>query len=212
MRLDASSLSVWTAIVNDSSATIPVELNSFTANIRDSKVNLTWQTASELNNRGFEIQRFKDSEIEKLKNWRTIGFTKGNGTTTEINNYNFVDEPIESGHYVYRLKQIDYSGTFEYSTEVEVNFIYANDFKLSQNYPNPFNPSTTIEYQIPQSSFVTIKVYDVIGSEIITLVNEEKSAGIHEVNFEPKNLTSGLYLYKISAGGFEQTRKMLLLK
>ena len=83
---------------------------------------------------------------------------------------------------------------------------------MSQNYPNPFNPSTTIEYQIPKATFITIKIYDVLGKEVVTLVNEEMPAGIHEVNFESNDLTSGLYLYKISAGGFEQTRKMLLVK
>ena len=100
------------------------------------------------------------------------------------------------------------------NVNVESNDFNANltDFKLSQNYPNPFNPITTIEYQIPKTSFVTVKVYDVLGKEVITLVNEEKPAGIHEVNFESKDLTSGLYLYKISASGFEQTKKMLLLK
>ena len=144
--------------------------------------------------------------------WDKIGFVSGNGTTTETSNYNFIDEPISSGLYSYRLKQIDFDGSYKYSDEVEVNFIFANDFKLSQNYPNPFNPTTTIEYQIPKESFVTIKVYDALGKEIVTLVSEEKPAGIHEVNFEPKDLTSGLYLYKIKAGSFEQTRKMLLLK
>ena len=212
MRLDVNALTVWTAIVNDSSAIIPVELNSFTANLSDRKVNLYWQTASELNNRGFEVQRLKDSKIEELKDWATIGFVNGNGTMTETSDYAFIDEPIQSGLYSYRLKQIDFDGSFKYSSEVDVNFIFANDFRISQNYPNPFNPSTTIEYQIPQASFVTIKVYDVLGKEVVTLINEEKPSGIHEVNFEPKELTSGLYLYKISAGGFEQTKKMLFLK
>lgn len=131
-----------------------------------------------------------------------------------------MDEPVSSGFYSYRLKQVDFNGDYEYSNVVDVNFILADDFRLSQNYPNPFNPSTTIEYQIPQAAFVSIKVYDALGKEVVTLVNEERPAGIHEVNFEPKDLTSGLYLYKIktsdpSAGSgqaFEQTRKMLLLK
>jgi len=217
MRLDNDALTIWTAIVNDSSAIIPVELSSFTANLSDRKVNLYWQTVSELNNGGFEIQRISPSSTPSLREgtleyWRTIGFINGMGTTTESSDYNFTDEPTESGLYSYRLKQIDFDGSYELSNEIEVNFIFANDFRISQNYPNPFNPSTTIEYQIPQSSFVTIKVYDVLGKEIITLVNEEKPAGIHEVTFEPKDLTSGLYLYKISAGGFEQTMKMLFLK
>ncbi|HEX9253485.1 MAG TPA: T9SS type A sorting domain-containing protein, partial [Ignavibacteriaceae bacterium] len=212
MRLDTSTLTVWTAIINDSSSVIPVELNNFFANVSDRNVNLYWQTSSELNNQGFEIQRLKDSKIEKLKNWVSIGFIKGKGTTTDISDYSFVDEPISSGFYSYRLKQNDFGGSYKYSNVIDVNFIIADDFRLSQNYPNPFNPSTTIEYQIPQSSFVTIKVYDALGKEVVTLVNEEKPAGIHEVNFEPKDLTSGLYLYKIKAGSFEQTRKMILLK
>ncbi|MBK7230376.1 MAG: T9SS type A sorting domain-containing protein [Ignavibacteriales bacterium] len=217
MRLDNTTLSVWTAIINDSTVIVPVELNNFTANISDGVVQLNWQTASELNNQGFEIQRSSPSPTPSLKegtldNWRTIGFVQGKGTSTENNFYSFNDSPNESGLYNYRLKQIDFDGSFEYSSEIEANFIFANDFRLSQNYPNPFNPSTTIEYQIPQASFVTIKVYDVLGKEIVTLVNEEKPAGIHEVSFEPKDLTSGLYLYKIKAGNFEQTRKMLLLK
>ena len=217
MRLDNTTLSVWTAIINDSTVIVPVELNNFTANIVDGAVQLNWQTASELNNQGFEIQRRSPSPTPSLKegtldNWRTIGFVQGKGTSTENNFYSFNDSPNESGLYNYRLKQIDFDGSFEYSSEIEANFIFANDFRLSQNYPNPFNPSTTIEYQIPQASFVTIKVYDVLGKEIVTLVNEEKPAGIHEVSFEPKDLTSGLYLYKIKAGNFEQTRKMLLLK
>jgi hypothetical protein len=212
MRLDGSTLSVWTAIINDSTVVIPVELNSFTSNVVDGKIHLYWQTVSELNNRGFEIQRLKDSKIEQVKNWITIGFVNGKGASTVSTDYSFIDEPLESGLYTYRLKQIDYNGDFKYSDEVDVNFIFADDFRLSQNYPNPFNPTTTIEYQIPKASFVTIKVYDALGKEVVTLVNEEKPAGIHEVNFEPKDLTSGLYLYKISAGGYEQTRKMLLLK
>ena len=216
MRLDGNTLSVWTAIINDSTVVIPVELNSFTSNVVDGKVNLSWQTSSELNNQGFEIQRSLTPTPSlregALGNWRTIGFINGKGTSTESTDYNFIDEPLESGLYSYRLKQIDYNGDFKYSDEVDVNFIFADDFRLSQNYPNPFNPTTTIEYQLPKSSFVTIKVYDALGKEVVTLVNEEKPAGIHEVNFEPKDLTSGLYLYKISSGSFEQTRKMILLK
>ncbi len=216
MRLDTGTLTVWSAIINDSSAIIPVELSSFTANVIEEKVQLAWQTSSESNNQGFEIQRSLTPTPSlregALENWTTIGFVDGKGTTTETSDYDFIDEPTESGLFSYRLKQINFDGSFEYSSEVDVNFIVADDFRLSQNYPNPFNPNTTIEYQIPQSSFVTIKVYDALGKEVVTLVNEEVPAGIHEVNFEPRNLTSGLYLYKIRAGSFEQTRKMLLLK
>jgi len=212
MRLDTSTLTVWTAIVNDSSTVVPVELNNFSANVSNRKVNLYWQTASELNNQGFEIQRLNDSTIKGLKDWITIGFANGKGTSNETSDYNFIDEPLASGIYSYRLKQIDFDGGYKYSDEVNVNFIIINNLRLSQNYPNPFNPSTTIEYQIPKATFITIKIYDVLGKEVITLVNEEMPVGIHEVNFESNDLTSGLYLYKISAGGFEQTRKMLLLK
>ncbi len=188
-------------------STIPVELISFSANQIDDNVHLNWQTASELNNRGFEIKRRMESG-----DWRTIGFKEGYGTTTETQFYSFIDENISSGKYQYRLKQIDYDGTFEYSEIVEVEILIIKAFSLEQNYPNPFNPITTIKYKIPEKSFVTLIVYDVLGNEIATLINEELAAGSYSIDLIAASLTSGIYYYQLQAGNFSSTKKMILLK
>ncbi len=158
---------------------LPVELTTFLATLSNNRVQLFWKTASELNNQGFEIQR-------KLENseWVTIGFTKGQGTTTQNNSYEFSDNVthINSGIVQYRLKQIDFNGDYEYSDIVEVQIAPAK-FLLKQNYPNPFNPSTSIQYAISSTQFVTLKVYDLLGKEVATLVDEEKPAGNYEVEF-----------------------------
>jgi hypothetical protein len=187
---------------------VPVELTNFTANVFSNNVNLMWKTATETNNSGFNIER---KNIESSE-WNTLSFVKGFGTTTEPQSYSFTDENISAGKYLYRLKQIDYNGVYEYSNEIEVLINAPDDFALNQNYPNPFNPSTAIVFQLPKESFVTLKVYNILGVEIATLVNEQKPAGVHKINFDASGLTSGLYIYKISTGNFEQTRKMLLLK
>jgi len=187
---------------------LPVELVTFDVSVLDKNVTLTWITASELNNSGFEIQR-----IDKTKNiWKEIGFIEGKGTTSEIQYYSFIDENVPSGKYRYRLKQVDFDGTFEYSEIIEVVVGTPTEFSLGQNYPNPFNPSTTINYSIPEFSFVTLKVYDVLGSEVATLVNEDKSVGSYEVEFDANELTSGIYFYKIQSGSFVETKKMVLMK
>ncbi|MFZ1279514.1 MAG: T9SS type A sorting domain-containing protein [Ignavibacteriaceae bacterium] len=194
------------------SASIPVELTSFTANVVEGNVVLNWITATELNNSGFEIQRLKDSKIERLNDWETVGFVKGNGTSTEVHNYSFVDKNTNEGKSYYRLKQIDFDGSFDYSKTVEVDLSLPIIFSLEQNYPNPFNPSTKINYSIKEKSNVELKIFDLLGSEIATLVNEEKSPGNYEVSFDASFLSSGVYLYTIKAGSFVQTRKMLLMK
>jgi len=188
-------------------STIPVELVSFSAKQIEDEVHLNWQTAAEINNQGFEIER----KIEN-SDWRTIGFKEGFGTITEPQHYSFIDENISSGKYQYRLKQIDYDGTFEYSEIVEVDVLVINNFSLQQNYPNPFNPITTIKYDIPGKSFVTLIVYDVLGNEIEILVKKEKPAGEYEVEFSGDGLSSGIYYYKLQAGNFSSTKKMILLK
>lgn len=207
-RIRAFNITGYSDYSNVAQVSVPVELTSFNANVIYGKVNLIWKTATETNNSGFEIER-KNADTDQ---WNVLTFVSGYGTTTEPQNYFYNDENVAAGKYLYRLKQIDFDGSYNYSNEVEANVNAPDRFSLNQNYPNPFNPSTAIEYQIPQSSFVTIKVYDALGKEVVTLVNEEKPAGIHQVNFEPKDLTSGLYLYKIKAGNFEQTKKMIFLK
>ena len=188
---------------------VPVELTSFAANVSDKNVLLNWTTATELNNSGFDIERKSAST-----NWQKIAFVQGNGTTTQPKSYSFTDRNLADGKYSYRLKQIDYDGTYEYSKIVEVRIASAvvNEFELSQNYPNPFNPTTTIKFNIPDAGNVKLSVYNLLGQEIQTLVNGFMESGSHSVNFDASNLNSGIYLYKLEANGFNQTRKMTLIK
>lgn len=188
-------------------STIPVEMISFSAKQIDNSVHLKWETATELNNLGFEIER----KSEKSE-WRTIGFQEGIGTTTEKQFYSFIDDNVSNGKHVYRLKQIDYDGTYEYSKTIEVDVLFVNDFLLHQNYPNPFNPNTQINYSIKEDGLVILKVFDVLGSEIQTLVNKEKTTGSYEVDFDASNLPAGIYIYRLQAGSFVKAKKMLLLK
>jgi len=184
---------------------IPVELTSFTASAQFGYVELKWTTATELNNLGFEIQR---STV--TSEFVTIGFVEGNGTTTEEHYYGFKDKDV-SGFLRYRLKQIDYDGAFGYSNEIEADAAPLS-FSLEQNYPNPFNPITTIKFNLPEKEFVSLKVYDVIGKETAILLNEEKPAGSHSIEFNASKLASGTYIYKLQAGSNVEVQKMLLLK
>jgi hypothetical protein len=187
---------------------VPVELTSFKASLKDAGVLLEWVTATEINNMGFEIQR-NLSDI-----WETIGFVEGKGTTSEITNYHFFNDLSEfnySAKLEYRLKQIDYNGTLTYSETVEVEFIPEN-YSLLQNYPNPFNPTTTISFKLAKSTFVTLKIYNILGNEILTLVNQVMPGGKHEITFDAVGVPSGVYLYTITAGDFVDTKKMILMK
>ncbi len=190
------------------SATIPVELNSFSASVINSDVELKWATSTEINNFGFEIERKNLSQ----SGWEKIAFIKGAGNSTENNYYNFIDKSLSNGKYSYRLKQIDYNGKYNFSNEIEVELLSVLEFSLYQNYPNPFNPTTTIQYQLPQDAKATLKVYDVLGNEVATLVNEYRVAGRYEIDFDASNLSSGIYFYRIQAGNFIETKKMILLR
>ncbi len=186
---------------------IPVELTAFIADYVNGVVKLNWITATELNNSGFEIEKSIDSF-----DWDNIGFVNGNGTTTEKHEYSYVDQnPVGEKSY-YRLKQIDFDGTYKYSNIIEVELGLPTEFSLEQNYPNPFNPNTVISYRLPVISHVTLKVFDVLGNEIETLVNEEKPAGSYKITWYPENLASGVYIYQLRANNYIETRKMLLLK
>ncbi len=200
------------AVYNKSGVPVPVELVSFTALIKTFGVELNWTTASETNNKGFEVEcSIKNSKL-KIKNFEPIGFVNGNGTSTELNHYSFKDENLSPGKYKYRLKQIDFDGDFEYSTEIEVEIGLPDKFELYQNYPNPFNPTTRIKFTISDFGFTTLKIYGVLGEEIATLVNEEKPPGKYEVEFDGAGLASGIYFYSLSACDFRKTKKMLLVK
>jgi hypothetical protein len=190
---------------------VPVELTSFTGSAIGLDVKLNWSTATELNNNGFEIQRKSGNEFA------TVGFVKGNGTTTNKHDYSFTDKQMHHGTYAYRLKQIDYNGKFDYSPIVEVQVVQGLNYSLMQNYPNPFNPETAIKYSIPQNGKVSVKVFNVTGKEIMTLVDKEMLAGSYEVNWNGKDntgatVTSGVYFVKLSSGTYVETKKMMFLK
>jgi len=191
------------------SGIIPVELTSFLGMVTQDGIKLDWATATETNNRGFEIERASDGET-----FSKIGFVQGNGTSTKRNNYTFVDQSkFEQNAVVYyRLKQIDFDGTFSYSDAINVVFDLPVDFSLGQNYPNPFNPSTKIAYTLPVNGEVSLIVYDNLGTEVANLVNETKVAGRYEVDFSAINLPSGVYFYRLTVGSFVDTKKMMLLK
>ncbi len=194
---------------------LPVELVSFTADVNDNKVQLNWQTATELNNYGFEIERsINDNEFTKL------GFVEGNGNSNSPKYYSFTDtSPFDGAKFQYRLKQIDTGGKYEYSNKLDVEIV-PTKFDLYQNYPNPFNPVTKIRYQLPIESKVLIKIYDLLGAEVKTLINERREAGVYEIELNAQNLASGTYIYRIVAGdpsagsgqSFVDTKKMLLMK
>ncbi len=188
---------------------IPVELTAFTASTSNGKVTLNWSTATETNNSGFEVQR----ELENTA-WERIGFVDGHGTTTEIQSYQYIDNisDIQANSLAYRLKQMDYDGSYEYSDVVEVTNLAPTDYALQQNYPNPFNPVTTITYSLPIKSQVELVIYNALGETVTQIVNEEKEAGRYKVKFSATTLPSGIYFYRIQAGSFVETKKMILMK
>ncbi len=187
---------------------VPVELTAFNAAGINNSVHINWSTASELNNSGWNIERKKEGE-----DWQKIAFVAGAGSKTEKSNYSYVDKVSEEGKYQYRLKQVDLDGSFTYSKIVEVNIdLGPVSFNLHQNYPNPFNPSTSIKFEIPEASFVNISVYNSIGQKVATLVNEKMERGIYTRSFKAANLTSGIYIYRLSANNNVITKKMMLLK
>lgn len=190
---------------------VPVQLVNFDASVNMNKVILNWETATEINNNGFEIERCQKSKV-KSQNWENIGFIKGQGTTTESNSYMFVDHSFLCGTYDYRLKQIDFDGSFQYSKEIEVKVNVPLQFGLEQNYPNPFNPTTKLSFVIGHSTLVTLKVYDVMGREVTTLVNELKQPGKYSVTFDASNLSSGIYFYKLQVNSNALVKKMILMK
>jgi hypothetical protein len=192
---------------------LPVELTSFTAAYVGNDVQLKWATATELNNRGFEIQRSANGSA-----FTTIAFIEGHGTTTQQQQYSFVDNMVTSNtSYAYRLKQLDFNGAFEYSSIVNVGITLPTEFTLAQNYPNPFNPSTKISFAVPVKSDVTLEVYNLIGQKMMTLFQGSVDAGTHTQVLNADGMSSGMYLVKMIAVGengsqFTSSKKMTLLK
>jgi photosystem II stability/assembly factor-like uncharacterized protein len=194
---------------------IPVEMKSFTASASANSVTLHWSTATEVNNKGFELEKYNISESEKNGTdvWSKIAFIDGKGTSSEPSSYSYTDKNLVSGVYNYRLKQIDFDGTYKYymlNESVEVGS--PGKFELSQNYPNPFNPSTKIKFSIPSDGFVTLKVYNSLGEEAAHLMSGDLKTGYYETEFNSTGLSSGVYYYKLTAGSYSETKKMILIK
>jgi len=185
---------------------IPVELISFKVWVFEGAVELNWMTATETNNSGFEIQRSSGADFE------TIDFVDGNGTTAEPNSYSYIDRDVPIGTFTYRLKQIDFDGSFEYSQIVEVTIPAPVAFALDQNYPNPFNPSTRIKFAIPEESDVRMSVYNTLGQEVAEIINGRLKEGYHEVEFDAGTLTSGIYFYRLEADKFVDVKKMIIIR
>ena len=199
-----------TIYASKSTSPVPVVIEYFSANLINNNIILKWRTATEVNNYGFEIQKsLLNGQSSKFE---TIGFVDGHGNSNSPKEYTFVDTDKPGGTVQYRLKQIDIDGEFEYSDIVEVNNVFQKEFKLLQNYPNPFNPTTVIEYSIPKASHVSIKVFDILGKEVATLVNKNQENGSYKVQFNATKLSNGTYFYKIKSGDFTEIKKMLLLK
>lgn len=190
--------------------TFPVELISFTGNV-DGKQNilLKWETATEINNFGFDVERsYRDTLL-----FEKIGFVPGQGNSNSENFYSFTDKLQSTPNSLYyRLIQINTDGSFSVSATIKVEIPSPKEYFLSQNYPNPFNPSTKIAYEIPFQEVVKLRVYDILGNMVTTLINQEKPAGSYEVEFNTSSLSSGIYFYTLQAGNFMETRKMVFLK
>lgn len=206
------------AIIQESSSPLPVELTTFSANVNESKVMLNWETATEVNNYGFEVERKENLAASSEAQWQKIAFINGHGNSNSPKYYNYEDGSVNSaGKYLYRLKQIDIDGMYEYSEEIEVYISGPEEFSLAQNYPNPFNPVTKIKFSVPQNengitSNVKLLIFDVLGKEISSLVNDKLVSGNYEMNFDGSNLPSGIYFYTLQVDRFSKTQKMILMK
>ncbi|MCZ6702964.1 MAG: T9SS type A sorting domain-containing protein [Ignavibacteria bacterium] len=191
---------------------IPVEFVSFNSVSDENTISLTWTTATETINYGFEVQRSTNNLF-----YSTIGFVPGFGTTTESKSYTYKIIEFASGTQYYRLKQIDFDGTYKYSEAIELEGITPVQFTLFQNYPNPFNPATSIKFSIPVDSNVKLKLFNMLGQEVAELLNSKISAGIHQIDFNASSLSSGTYFYALEANvnngnNFNATKKMIFLR
>ena len=196
-------------------AVLPVELSSWSASANGRNVQLMWVTSTETNNYGFQVERrgvHAGTTTQASSAWQNIGFVPGNGTSASEHRYSYTDKNISPGTVAYRLKQVDNAGAFKYSQEMEVNMVSPRNFVLNQNYPNPFNPTTIISFQIPENVFVSLVIYDVTGRVISKLVSEEMPAGSYTRTWNAHQAASGIYFYRLQAGVYNETRKLLLVK
>jgi hypothetical protein len=193
---------------------LPVELVNFTAKAKNRSVTLKWETKTEIDNAGFEVQR-----LDREGDWKKISFIEGHGTSNSTKYYSFEDTKLAAGKHSYRLKQIDNDGTTAYSEVLEVTVDIPKEFALSQNYPNPFNPLTKVDYQLAADSRVTIELYGITGERVAVLVNQEQEAGYYTmmIDSHTHRMASGIYIYRMIATdvlgkNFIATKKLSLLK
>jgi Secretion system C-terminal sorting domain/Right handed beta helix region len=197
------------------SGALPVELASFTIErVNDHQVVLHWKTATEVNNAGFDVERASTGARDGMQRWLSLGFVPGFGSSNAPHDYRFADATLSSGGYLYRLKQIDRDGRFEYSGSLETEAgNVPNVFELSQNYPNPFNPATTLSFMVPSDGRARLTVYNTLGQTIATVVDGFVQTGsVHRVLFDASSLPSGVYLARLEFNGKQMTRKVALMK
>ncbi len=199
------------------SGSLPVTLSSFEGKVTKNYVKLIWVTENEVNNSGFDIERFVILSDSQGSSWSKICFIQGSGNSNGAKIYTFEDKKLNTGKYRYRLKQIDYNGQYEYfNLNNDVIIGKPSEFTVSQNYPNPGNPKSKIDFQMPFDGKISIRVYDILGQEVRVLLDENKTADYYTVEFDGSNLASGIYFYRIVAEGngqkFVNTKKMVLVK
>lgn len=195
---------------------LPVTIGNIGLSVIENDVLLSWKTISELNNSGFDVERFGKG-TGCAGEWLKVGFVKGAGSVNEEKEYFFTDKGLNKGTYTYRLKQIDFNGNYEYfnfTAEATVGPPARNE--VSQNYPNPSNPVSLIDYRVAARSFVKLVVYDLTGREVVTLVNGELEGGYYSARFDGTNISSGIYFYRFSAvnadQNFTETKRLILIK
>jgi len=214
-NVGGGTIANYIASFTDSEDPLPVEITSFIVVQNRLDADLKWTTATEANNYGFEIERrtLTTSVNNQSSTWKKITFISGLGSTNSPHEYTFTDRNLSAGNYAYRIKQIDNSGAFTYTKEAEVEIgLVPREFTLSENYPNPFNPSTTIQFSLPQAGFITLKIYNTLGEEIASLISEKLDAGTYTKNWNATDISSGVYFYRLHAGSFVETKKLVLLK
>ncbi len=197
----------YPSLRNNPDSALPVELTFFIGEVIGNGVLLNWQTATEINNYGFEIQRKNETG-----DWQKINFIQGHGNSNSPKNYSFTDNNTVSGKVMYRLKQIDFDGKYEYSNIIQLQIEVPGKYILEQNHPNPFNPSTIIKYEIPANGNVSLIVYNILGREVSVLVNQYQNAGRYEIEYNSAGLSSGVYFYNLKSNIYSQTKRMLLVK
>ncbi|MGA9364224.1 MAG: T9SS type A sorting domain-containing protein [Bacteroidota bacterium] len=215
-------ISTFTASVQSSQVAVgvplPVQLASFVGDVQaPDKVRLKWATLSEVNNYGFFVER--QGEEERGYQELPRGFVPGHGTTVLPRCYTYTDEGLKPGKWCYRLKQLDLDGAIHYSWTVEVQMSRGVDlggvvtkYSLMQNYPNPFNPRTTIAFALPAAGNVSLEVFNLLGEHVVTLVSGPLDGGRHTVAWDASSAPSGVYLCRLAADNYVQTKKLIVAK